>query len=469
MLQNGYSLLASTIAFAVLARIIGPANFGLAALAQVFIAIALLFSDFGVTPSLIRLPEVTDEQLCTGFWIGLALGLLFAAALEVLAPELAHWLHEPRLSLILRVVALSIPVSQLLQIPTAILSRDLKMRPQASRQIVSVTVATVGALILAVLGAGVWALVFQDFGTLLIDLTMLWRAVEWRPRLVFSRRDASSLLRFGLQVTATNVVSQGRDRVVQLLIGSLLGARDLGYWSVASQISNLATQLFASAVNAVALPGFARVQNDPERLARALRHGVRILGTMSIPALCALGAASPQLIPAVFGQRWHVVAGLAAITTITAAINIIQWLDGNVWWAVGRPRTQMYLTWFITVLHIAAVWLFVRHGLIAIAWALMARSVLSFALRVVLIVRGAKMPLSCYADIPAIVFCTALMYLGMRIVGNALPSTSPLLVIGLEVAAGLAIYLAASSVTQRENLAEFVQDFRHVIRRPKPA
>ena len=77
-------------------------------------------------------------------------------------------------------------------------------------------------------------------------------------------------------------------------------------------------------MNSVAFPAFAIVQNDPERLARALRHGVRILGAVSVPVLCGLGALSPVLIPTLFGQQWATTAGLASITTVTAGLNGIK-------------------------------------------------------------------------------------------------------------------------------------------------
>jgi O-antigen/teichoic acid export membrane protein len=465
LLQQAYTTLAGAIAFAVLARLIGPSDFGLAALAQVFIALTVLFSDLGVTPSLIRLPDVTDTQLSTAFWLGLGLGLGLCGVLEVGATPAAIWLHEPRLALILRVVALTIPVTQLCAVPTAILSRQLKMRPQASRQIASVTVATGGALVLAFLGAGVWALVFQDCGTVAIDATMLWRAIDWRPTFTFSRREASGLLKFGIQVTGSQIVNQGRDRVVQLIIGRLLGVRDVGYWAIASQISYVATTVFSSTINSVALPAFAMVQNDRLRLSRALRHGVRLLGAVSMPVLCGLGALSPTLIPTIFGQRWVVVAGLAAITTVTAGINTVQWLDGNVWWAVGKPRVQMYLVWIITAIHLGAVWFFARYGLTAVAWAIFGRTILSFVLRIVALIRVAKMPLSCYQDMPAIVFCTAVTYGVMRLVGGALASASGVIILAGQIAAGTVVYLGLSWFLQRETLLELWTDLSGVFGR----
>ena len=160
---------------------------------QVFIALTVLFSDLGVTPSLIRLPEVTDDKLSTAFWLGVGLGIGMCGIMETVAGPAAAWLHEPRLALTLRVVALTIPVTQLCQVPMAIFRVGSRCGRLARRQIASISVATGGALIMAFLGFGVWSLVFQDCGTVALEAVILWRAVSWRPTLDFSRREASGL------------------------------------------------------------------------------------------------------------------------------------------------------------------------------------------------------------------------------------------------------------------------------------
>lgn len=461
--QNIYGTAGSAVAFVVLARLIDPAKFGLAALAQVVITIVTLIANLGVTPSMMRVPELSEERLNTGFWLGLAISVLLCGVVEVTASLLAAWLHTPALALILRVVAVTIPVTAIGSVPTVLLSRQLQMRPQAVRQVVGVTIATTGAIAMAIAGFGVWSLVFQDFGTVATDSIILWMMISWRPRMRFSIAEARGLLGFGYQVTLTQLVNQSQDRIAQLLVGRILGTTALGFWVVATQISTMTMKMFASTMNAVALPAFSIVQDDSERLERAIRHTVRICATVVLPGMGALAALAPVLIPFLFGQRWHTTADIAQITCITAALGAIQYLDGNIWWALGKARVELLLVCVIMVVHVATVWGFARYGVVAVALALLGRTLLTTATRATVLRRIGGIPFACYRDVPAIAACSAMMYGAMRAVGMAMGGDAALLVIVSEFMVGVVVYLAAAVVLQRSTLRELRADVVNIM------
>ena len=463
VLQYAYTNLASTLAFILLARLIAPVAFGIVSLAAVFVAIATLLSDLGVTPALTRAPTVTDESLSTGFWLGLAVSSSLCGVLELLASPFASWLHEPTLAPVIRVVALTLPVTSLCAVPTAILSRELRMRPQAMRQVLSVSVATLGAVVMAFAGLGVWALVFQDCGTVAIDAYVLWRAVTWRPRFTFVMAEARVLLGFGYKVTLTQLVHQGRDRGAELLIGRLLGAHVLGFWVVATRISQLAVSMFASAINAIALPTFALVRTDASRLHRAVRHAVRICGTVALPGLLAIAALSPVLIPFLFGPQWQTTGNIAQITAVTSALVAFQWLDGNIWWAIGKPSVEFQLVAGISIAHLLIVWILAPYGLTAVALGLLARTLLSVPVRLTTLVKVGKIPLSCYRDLPIIALLSALMYGAMILTGTALKGAQPIVVIVAELIVAAICYSGLSWFLQRDTVLEFRRDLMHVV------
>lgn len=463
VLQSAYTNLASTVAFILLARLVSPSAFGLVSLAAVFVAIATLLSDLGVTPALTRAPTVTDASLSTGFWLGLAVSLGLCGILQLLASPFAAWLHEPPLSPIIRVVSLTLPVTSLCAVPTAILSRELRMRPQAMRQVLSVSVATLGAIVMAFAGLGVWALVFQDCGTVALDAYVLWRAVTWRPRLTFVMSEARTLLGFGYKVTLTQLVHQGRDRGAELLIGRLLGAHVLGFWVVATRISQLAVSMFASAINAIALPAFALVQSDASRLHRAVRHAVRICGTAALPGLLAIAALSPVLIPFLFGQKWQITGNIAQITAVTSGLAAFQWLDGNIWWAIGKPNVEFRLVTGISIAHLAVVWFLAPYGLTAVALGLLARTLVSVPIRLAALVKVGGIPLWCYRDLPMIALLSALMYGVMMLAGAALKGDPPVVVIVAELILAAVCYSGLSWLLQRENVLEFRRDLMHAV------
>ena len=73
------------IVFALLARLLLPEDFGLVALAMVFVLFAQLLVDQGMGDALVQRREITPLQIDTAFWVAVATGGLLTVALFLLA------------------------------------------------------------------------------------------------------------------------------------------------------------------------------------------------------------------------------------------------------------------------------------------------------------------------------------------------------------------------------------------------
>ena len=70
------SQLLGLIVFVLLARLLTPVDFGLVALATVFVAFAQLLVDQGLGDALIQRPSLTRRQIDTAFWVAVLTGAL---------------------------------------------------------------------------------------------------------------------------------------------------------------------------------------------------------------------------------------------------------------------------------------------------------------------------------------------------------------------------------------------------------
>lgn len=448
-----------------LARLIAPSNFGLIALASVFVSILLLLADLGMSPSLVRIKQPTRLQLNTAFWTGLCISLALALGLVVLSFPISWWLHQPELRKVLPVLSVMLPMTALNLVPIATLTREMRFRPLALREVAAVTASTAGAIPIALAGGGVWALVFQSVGGVAVESFVLWRTTSWRPNWEFSRAESRALLSFGMPAMLARATGVIRDNGTELIIGSMLGTAPLGYYVVASRISAAAMNLFTNIVATISLPAFAAVQHDAARLVNVYRHALRSCGTLTIPTMTGLAVVSPTLIPLVFGQSWDPATPIAQVVAITAVIVVVGWVDSNVWWALGRPKVELYLTMFITVLHIAFAFTGAQFGALGVAVALLVRVLITVPIRMLFIVRMAHFPLRVYADMPGQIATSAIMF-GVVSLARDFTMDLPLGVALLaEVCTGVAIYLLASLVLQRANLSETLADVRSLVPR----
>jgi PST family polysaccharide transporter len=301
----GFQVLLRLVLLLVLARLIGPEAFGIVGAALVVIHIALVFSNLGISSAIVQRAELEDRHVHSAFALALLCGALVTLVVELLAPLIAGFFDFERLTAVLRVLGLVPLVANL-----GVVAEGLLRRALAFRKIATITVISYGlgyglvGIGLALMGAGVWALVgasLTEYATrALIMLVIrphpkagpLDRAALWHL-LVFS--GGLTLRRFGHQL------AQGLDNIV---VGRWLGAEALGLYGRAYQLVSLPPATIGKAMGAVMFPVLARVQDDRPRLAAAYRRSTAVLAVLALPAAAAVIVLAPELIMVMLGQDW---------------------------------------------------------------------------------------------------------------------------------------------------------------------
>ncbi|RCL91887.1 MAG: lipopolysaccharide biosynthesis protein [Microbacterium sp.] len=449
----------------ILARLLTPAEFGLAALASTFVAILLGLAGMGFGPYIIRAREASDVLLSTAFWLVLGFALLLAGLLEAFADLLAFWLGQPDIAPLLRVLALTLPITSLSTVPSALLTRDLLMRKLALAQVFGSLIGIVAALTLAFLDLGVWALIGQSVANSAVVSLLLWRATSWRPKFAASAADISTLLRAGLPTLGTQLVQQLRDRGDELIIGAALGATPLGYWVIATRITRIVAELLTSVVSSVALPVLSRMSDDRQRFARASKYAISNLEFIVLPALTALAIVSPVLIPTVFGAQWVASGEIAQITTLATAVMSLGWLDDGIWWALGRFSVAFILTSVFAAFHLAVVAFSSQFGLVVLALAVLGRAIITAPIRAICLIGIGKLPIATYGTVPFTGLATATMAAAMLGVSTLASDASAWLYLSLQAAIAIISYVLMSLIVQRQILTGLVIEVHSLMRR----
>ena len=162
-----------------LARLLGPTALGLVGMLAVFIAIANVFVEGGFTSALIRKIDRTESDLVTAFYYNITMAGLCYLALYVSAPFVADFYQRPELQPLLRVLGLTVLINAFTLIPRVKLNVAMDFKTQAKISVLSTLFSGPTAIILAINGYGVWALVTQTLlnascATLLFNLFSPW-------------------------------------------------------------------------------------------------------------------------------------------------------------------------------------------------------------------------------------------------------------------------------------------------------
>jgi PST family polysaccharide transporter len=323
----------------VLARLLGPKEYGLVTMATVVVGFVSLFDDFGVATALIRVQETNDVQRSSVLWFGLALGSTLGLLTAFSGIPIAHFYREPALVKMTAVLALRFPLSALSIVPSAELQRNLEFRTLARIDFVSVVFGGIGGLMLAVFGAGAWALVAQDLLGTALGVVQFWLAVRWRPTFVFRRESLRGLLGFGLYVMAVEVNGYITRNLDNVLIGRFYGKSDLALYNRAYSFIYLPLYL-ARTVSTVLFPTLSSLSHDVVRVKRAFLRVAGVVAFVTWPAVVGLVVTAEPFVRTAFGPQWVGMIPLLQILAPVALWQSIGTLHGLLFQARGRADLQ---------------------------------------------------------------------------------------------------------------------------------
>lgn len=343
-LQSLVARLSGLVVFLILARLLQPADFGLLAAAQVFIALSRTLAEAGLTRTLVQRPQLRAAHLDSALLVAGGFGVLLSVLLVTTAPLVARLYDLPHLTPVLIALAIVPTLTGLSSVPESVLRRQLRFRSVAMRGMVSVVLSGVLGITLALLGAGVWALVAQVVSQVFIALIVLWWSLRWIPGRAWERSAVMELMGFGADVVGISVLSFVNRRAGELIIGVVLGPVALGLFSVGMKILTLSLDILVSNVQKVALPVFSRVADTSSRLSSAYLRATGFTTLLAFPGFALLGLFGNQLTPIIFGEQWVSAGPLMSILAFIGPVQSIAVFNNSIMLATGDSRLALRWT-----------------------------------------------------------------------------------------------------------------------------
>jgi PST family polysaccharide transporter len=467
---NWGNQLAAFLVFVVLSRLLPPDAFGLVALAAVFVGLTQVIANQGLVDALVQRKNLDAEHLDTAFWMSMGFAVVLTLLAVAIALPIADLLHEPRLGPVLIGLALSIPISGLTLVQRALLARSFAFRSLTLRTLIAIVVGSVVGIGAALAGFGVWSLVAQNLANQLAGALVLWRVAAWRPRLRFSRSHFRDLFGYGFHVVNFRLLNYFNRRADDLLIGAFLGATALGFYSVAYRMLVLLIEVTSNLIDAVAFPVYSRLQDDGQRLRRVYYKSSAFAALIAFPGFLAILVLAPQLVEVVFGEKWSKSVPVMQVLTLFGIVQALIYLNSTMVKALGKPSWRVIIVGITAVFNVAAFFVAVRHGIVAVAVALVAVGFVLAPASFWAMNRLLPISMRAYAahiarPLVASLVMAAVM-LGLR---QALDDEGPALVLITAAAAGGVAYIGTLFVIARPLADEAVELARRAIpRRTRP-
>lgn len=351
----------------VIARLLGPSEFGTYAVALVALAAVLSFNELGVSLAIVRWEGDPLRIAPTVTTISVAASIVVFAAAWLATPAFASSMGDPEATDVVRLMLVCVPLNGVAAAPAALLQREFQQgRRTAADQVniwlgavISVTMAAAGwgAMSLAV-GRVVAAVVFTG---MLIRLSPARLSFGWNPEVV------RPLLRFGLPLAGSSLVVFAVGYADQLVVGNRLGTQALGFYLLAFSLSSWPVNIFSQPIRAVAPAAFARIQNDAPRMDESFRSALRLVVVVALPACAFLAGAAVPIVTVVYGEVWAPAALALQWLALQAAVRIIFELSYDFLAVKRRSATLMAIQVCWLAALVPALLIGARYGITGVA------------------------------------------------------------------------------------------------------
>jgi O-antigen/teichoic acid export membrane protein len=365
-----------TGAIVVLARLLGPKDFGLVGMVTAFTGVLFWFRDFGLSAAAVQRVDITTEQHSTLFWINVLFGALLALVTAAAAPAIAAFYDEPRLVWVTVVLGTGFLFNAVGIQHSALLQRQMRFTTLAMIGMVSLIAGTAVAIGGAAFGYGYWALVASSVITPLVASIGFWLATGWVPGAPRRRTGIRSMMHFGGTLTLNGIVAYIGLNADKVLIGRFLGVDALGIYGRGFALASMPTDNFTSPVGEVAFSALSRLQNDPARLRTYFLKGFSLVLGLTLPITIACALFADDIVLVLLGPRWQasteIVRLLAPTIGVMAVITPVGWLISS----LGLVRRSLNIALVFAPLMILGCALGLPYGAPGVAFAYSAVMVL---------------------------------------------------------------------------------------------
>lgn len=369
-LSSSGATLLQFVASIVLARLLSPQEIGVFSITVVFVNIAHIFRDFGVTTYLQSEAELTPEKIRAAIGLLVTTSWFIAITLFGASDFIAVWFKEPAIAPVMRVLALGFLFIPFGSVTHALLTREFAADKQALVTIAGTTSFAVSCVGLAYLGFGTMSLAWGNFINIIVCaiayVPLRPPGTPWLP----SFRNWGRVFHFGMGSLISNTASAVNNAIPDLLLAKLAGARQVGLFSRANSTVTIFGYVAGATVNYGAISYVSQAHHRGESLTPLLNKAVAMLTGLGWPVLGVTAVLGKEIVTALYGDKWlDCVVAIPALT-VSAAISMLFNYTPAALTAIGRP----YLSAIPTVVTIAARlgfgWLLFDGTLGAFSWAI---------------------------------------------------------------------------------------------------
>ena len=337
----------SLLQVAILTRFLEKSDFGIVAIATLFLGFTQIFLDLGISAGIMHKQDTTPQQYSSLFWLNIIMGVLLTTILCLCSPLVARAYKEPELTRIICLLSLTILFSSLGSQHRTVQQKKMRFKYISLVEISSSVLSLILAIVLAYLGYGVYSLVFSNlFHAAFAGLVFLIIGLNKDRNITFHFRlsETYDYLKIGVFSIGSHVLDYFSRELDILIISATLGKEITGVYSLCKKL----VAAVYSAVNPILVkvitPIFALIQKEKDRVLQLYYDIVESLALVNMPIYCLIAVFSTGILKYLYGDQYLDGALVLTFTALTYGINTTGNPVGSLQIAMGRTDSGFYWT-----------------------------------------------------------------------------------------------------------------------------
>lgn len=355
-LTSLFTFILGLVQISIIARYLPESDIGILSLVTVVVGFVRLFSDIGITNSVIHFQDLTHRQLNTLYWINIIGGILFACLLYGLAPLVSNYYQVPELTSLLRLASLALIFGAIGQQYYIQFKRDLQFNVISKVDMTQRLIIFSSTIILLVVyQMGLYSVVYGLLiGTLFYGLYYLWigSRTYFIPKIsTINISECSDCLRFGMFQVGYQSVSYVSGKLDVLIIGRVFGMEVLGFYELALILISRPITIINPIFNTVSFPIFSKMQQNLKRINTWFIKQVAIVSLILMPIFFGMYAVKEELVLFLFGEEKYLAVVPLGIIWMLGLFRSISNPIGPYVLALGKPNYIFYFSIFQIIVH----------------------------------------------------------------------------------------------------------------------
>ena len=362
----------------IVARQLMPEDFGVMAILTFFTSVALAIVDSGFSQTLIRKASPTDEEYRSVLSFNVVVSVLLYALFVALAPAIARFYDHEVIARIAPVLFLVLPINSLCVVQTVMFTREFRFALLSKIVFSASLISGVVAVVMALLGCGIWSLVAQRLLMMGIKAVAFWWIRRWRTSAKGGIKYLRDMAPFSFRLLATDLINAIYNNVAQLFIGKIYSTSQLGFYSQAQKLKDLPVTSAVQAVQGVTYPALSKLGEDKTMFSDGFLRILRLLSLVIFPLMLGFVAIAPEMFMLLLGEKWMATVPYFEILALSGLFYPLSAVAYNILKVKSDGRVILHLEIVKRIVMTLILAMTIPQDIESVAWGMTAMAAVDF-------------------------------------------------------------------------------------------